>query len=301
MGIRIIEKPLTVFSDLLAINIAFFAAVWLRYVSHLFPETYTPHIDMLSFINYTLFLINCMWIFLFFVNGLYREWYRESRFDEFILIARTVAIGILFVFVLTSSKQIIEFASCGDLRVLFTRTKVATLMTYGGCMLFFSAFFRLAIHSFLFFLFSRGIGISKVLIIGANRSGKKLVREIHAYARLGYRVCGFIDDDKWKKDALYAGYKVLGTYADLPSVVKKQKIPAIIITHLSGSPSIWSPRWSTSLPATSKHIRFSASPSWCCCRTIWPHGKPRSSASLTSLYRGVFSLPAPLCGSRWLR
>jgi exopolysaccharide biosynthesis polyprenyl glycosylphosphotransferase len=235
MGIRIIEKPLTLLFDICSINIAFFTTVWLRYVSHLFPETYSPHIDFLSFVNYALFLVNCMWLFLFFINGLYREWYRESRFDEFMLIARAVAIGIFFVFILTSSKQILDFANTGNLKVLFTRTKLATLVTYGGCMLFFSTVFRSAIHSFLFFLFSRGIGISKVLIIGANQSGELLVKEIHAYARLGYRVCGFIDDDGRKKKSMFAGYKVVGTYSDIPAIVKKEKIPALIIAHVSGS------------------------------------------------------------------
>jgi exopolysaccharide biosynthesis polyprenyl glycosylphosphotransferase len=235
MGIRIIEKPLTILFDVLAINIAFFTTVWLRYVSHLFPETYSPHIDFMSFVNYALLLVNLMWLFLFFINGLYREWYRESRFDEFVLIARTVAIGIIVVFILTSSKQIIDFAGTGNPKVLFTRTKLATLFTYGSCMLFFSTVFRLAIHSFLFFLFSRGIGISKVLIIGANQSGELLVKEIHAYARLGYRVCGFIDDDGRKKKSLFAGYNVVGTYSDIPAIVKKEKIPALIIAHVSGS------------------------------------------------------------------
>jgi exopolysaccharide biosynthesis polyprenyl glycosylphosphotransferase len=235
MGIRIIEKPLTILFDLCAINIALFATVWLRYASHLLPEAYAPHFDILSFVNPLLVLINGMWLFLFFINGLYREWYRESRYDELVLVARTVAIGIFFVFILTSSKQIFDFAGSGDPRILFTRTKLVTLFTYGSCMLFFSAVFRLVIHSLLFFLFSRGIGISKVLIIGANKSGKLLVREMHAYARLGYRVCGFIDDDEWKKDALYSGYKVLGTYADIPAIVKKEKIPALIIAHVSGS------------------------------------------------------------------
>jgi len=235
MGIRFIEKPLTFLFDICAINVAFFTAVWLRYVSHLFPESYIPHIDFLLYINPTLLLINCMWLFLFFINGLYREWYRESRFDEFVLVARAVAIGIFFVFILTSSKQIIAFADTGDLRVLFTRTKLATLFSYGVCMLFFSTVCRFAIHSLLSVLFSRGIGVSKVLIVGANQSGELLVKEIHAYARLGYRVSGFIDDDGRKKGTTFAGYKVLGTYSDLPAIVKKGNIPALIVAHVSGS------------------------------------------------------------------
>jgi exopolysaccharide biosynthesis polyprenyl glycosylphosphotransferase len=235
MGIRIIEKPFTVLFDIFAINVAFFTAVWLRYASHLFPETYNPHIAFSSYINPTLVLINGVWLFLFFINGLYREWYKESRFDEFVLVARAVTIGICIVFIFTSSQQIINFANTGNVRVLFTRTKLWTLFTYGVCMLFFSTLARFAIHSLLSTLFSRGIGVSKVLIIGANPSGERLVKEIHAYARLGYRVCGFIDDDGRKKDSVFAGYKVIGTYSDLPSIVKKEKIPALIVAHVSGS------------------------------------------------------------------
>jgi exopolysaccharide biosynthesis polyprenyl glycosylphosphotransferase len=235
MGIRIIEKPLTILFDIVAINVAFFATVWLRYVSHFFPESYLPHISFSSYINPTLLLINCTWLFLFFINGLYREWYRESRFDEFVLVARTVAIGLCFVFILTSSKQIIAFAESSDLRVLFTRTKLATLFAYGGCMFFFSGLARIAIHSLLSAFFLRGIGISKILIIGANQSGRLLVNEIHAYARLGYRVIGFIDNNEDKKGTTFAGYKVLGVYSDLPAIIKKEKIPAIIIAYVSGS------------------------------------------------------------------
>ena len=143
--------------------------------------------------------MNGMWLFLFFVNGLYREWYRESRFDEFVVIARAVGVGILVVFVLTSAQQLIDFAHSGDWRVLFTRTKFASLAAYGGCMLFFSTVSRFAIHSLLPLLFSRDIGVSKVLIIGANASGARLVKEIRAYARLGYRVAGFVDDDGRKR------------------------------------------------------------------------------------------------------
>jgi len=235
MGIRIIEKPLTILFDTVAINVAFFATVWLRYVSHLFPESYSPHIDFLSYVSPTLLLVNCMWLFLFFINGLYREWYRESRFDEFVLVARTVALGLFIVFILTSSKQITDFAGNGDVRALFTRTKLATLFAYGVCMLFFSGISRIAIHSLLAAFFLRGIGISKVLIIGANQSGRLLVNEIHTYARLGYRVIGFVDDDGKIKGTSFAGYKVLGTYSDLPAIIKKEKIPAIIIAHVSGS------------------------------------------------------------------
>jgi exopolysaccharide biosynthesis polyprenyl glycosylphosphotransferase len=235
MGIRFIEKPLTVLFDVAAINVAFFATVWLRYASGLFPESYNPDIGFFSYINPTLAVINAMWLVLFFLTGLYREWFRESRFDEFVTVARAVGIGIFIIFLLTSSKQIGEFASTGNWKIILTRTRFATLFTYGGCMLFFATMARFSLHYLLAAFFSRGIGVSKVLIVGANKSGKLLVKEIHAYARLGYRVAGFIDDNGKKTGTDFAGYPVLGTYSDLPAIVKKERIPAIIVTHVSGS------------------------------------------------------------------
>lgn len=235
MGIRIFEKLLTLLFDIIAINVAFFSTAWLRYASGLFPEAYNPHVDFSSYFNPVLLLWNVMWLLLFFFNGLYREWHKESRLDEFIVIARAVIFGTLLICLLTSAQQIVDLVHTGDVRVFFTRTKIAALLTYGGCMLFFATASRFAIHSFLPLLFSRGIGVSKVLIVGANTSGERLVKEIHAYAKLGYRVAGFIDDDGRKRGILVAGYKVLGTYSDLPSIVKREHIPAIIVAHVSDS------------------------------------------------------------------
>ncbi len=235
MGIRIFEKLLTLLFDIIAINVAFFATAWLRYASGLFPEAYNPHIDFSSYFNPVLLLWNAMWLLLFFFNGLYREWHKESRLDEFIVIARAVLFGTLLICLLTSAQQIIDLVHTGNLGVFFTRTKIAALLSYAGCMLFFATASRFTIHSFLPLLFSRGIGVSKVLIVGANDSGERLVKEIHAYAKLGYRVAGFIDDDGRKRGILVGGYRVLGTYSDLPSIVKRERIPAIIVAHVSDS------------------------------------------------------------------
>jgi exopolysaccharide biosynthesis polyprenyl glycosylphosphotransferase len=234
MGIRLFEKLFTLLFDIAAILVAFYATVWLRYHSSVFPETYNPHI---AFSSYTIpsIVLSAMWIVLFFFTGLYREWYKESRLDEFLVVAKAIVFGMLCLFLVTSAPQIFDFVKTGDWRVLFTRTKFATLFTYGGMTLLFATTNRFAIHSLLAFLFRRGIAISKVLIIGANTSGERLVREINAYAKLGGKVVGFIDDDVRKKGTTFAGLSVLGTYSDLSSIAKKESISALIVAHVSGS------------------------------------------------------------------
>ena len=103
-------------------------------------------------------------------------------------------------------------------------------------MLFFAAANRFAMHTFLAFLFSRGIAVTNVLIIGANASGSRLVKDLSRYPQLGYRVAGFIDDDGRKKGGLFEGFPVLGTYSELPAIVKKDRVGGLIVAHVSASP-----------------------------------------------------------------
>jgi exopolysaccharide biosynthesis polyprenyl glycosylphosphotransferase len=234
MAARFLEKLLTFSFDVIAMNIAFVATFWLRYKSNLFPEAFNPNVDFSAYFIPSL-TITPVWVLLFFFTGLYRDWYKESRLDEFFTVSRTIAVGIFFLFLITSAPQIIAFAQTGNIAVIFTRTKFATVLTYGVCMLFFATINRFAMHTLLTWLFAKGIGVSKVLIIGANKSGEDLVSDIKRYPALGYEVKGFIDDDGRKKGARCGGLPVFGTYSEIPVVLRRENITGLIISHVSGS------------------------------------------------------------------
>ncbi|MFP4416908.1 MAG: sugar transferase [Chitinivibrionales bacterium] len=234
MGTRLAEKVLTFVFDILAFFVAFYTTFWLRYQSGFFPEALNPALNFNDYYH-PMVILSCGWAILFFITGLYRDWYKESRLDEFFAVAKTVLVGTFLLFLLTSGPQIIAFARSGDPQILFTRTKFATLFTYGGCMLFFATFDRFMMHSFLAWLFSRGIGVQSLVIIGATEEGEKLFKKISGFPQLGYRVVGFIDDDGRKKGNTIAGKPVLGTYSDIPSIVQKENVAGLIISHVSTS------------------------------------------------------------------
>ncbi len=236
MFARFLEKCFTFLFDVLSISIAYFAAFWLRYKSNLFPEAYDPSLDLASHLIPSQ-IVSALWIVLFFFTGLYREWYKESRIDELFVVTRTVLFGIFLLFLVTSAPQIIQFAQQGDPRVLFTRTKFAILLTYAVCMLFFAAVNRFTMHTVLTMLFSRGIAISNMLIVGVNEIGAQMALDINRFPKLGYRIAGYIDDDGRKKGAMFNDYMVRGTYSDIPQVVRREKISGLIITHVSASPN----------------------------------------------------------------
>jgi len=234
MPARFFEKLITFSMDIFAINIALTTTFWLRYKSNIFPETYNPFIDISGFTIPALIITLC-WLTLFFFSGLYRDWYKESRLDEFFVVFRTIALGIFLLLLITGASEIISFAESGKLSALFTRTRFATLGTYGVCMLFFATINRFSVHTLLAWLFSKGIGRSNVLIIGANASGVELLRELAVYPTLGYRVVGFIDNDESKKGGTCAHLPVFGTYAEIPAILKHEHISGIIISHVSES------------------------------------------------------------------
>jgi len=234
MAARFFEKCITFTVDIIAINLALASAFWLRYKSNLFFETYNPAIDLTSFFIPGLIVTAC-WLVLFFFTGLYRDWYKESRLDEFFVVFRTICIGIFFLLLITAATEIITFAKTGNIAAIFTRTRFATLFTYAACMLFFTTLNRFSIHTLFAWLFTRGIGVSKVLIIGARKSGEDLLRQLKLYTTLGYRVAGFIDDDGRKKGTLCGGLQVFGTYSEMSTIFKREHISGIIISHVSDS------------------------------------------------------------------
>lgn len=231
---RFIEKLATFLFDLLSFGVAFYVTFWLRYHSNYFPESYNPDVDPLSYIQLSV-ILSVFWVLLFFFTGLYRDWYKESRLDEFLVVARTVGVGILLIILISSSEQIIAFATTGDFSLLFTRTKFVTIFTYCACMLFFAALNRFGIHTAGSAIRSRGIGASRVLIIGANHSGEELLRDIQRFPQLGTRVVGFMDNDGRKRGTLFCGLNVFGTYSDLPATLDRENISGIIISHVSAS------------------------------------------------------------------
>jgi exopolysaccharide biosynthesis polyprenyl glycosylphosphotransferase len=234
MFLRFLEKAITFLCDLIALNIAFAAAFWIRYISNFFPESYNPEADFSSYLFVSVFIAGC-WILLFFFSGLYRDWYKESRLDEYFVVVRTILIGIFLLFLITSASQIIDFATTGDIAYFLTRTKFAILLTYALCLVFFATADRFIIHSFLTWLFSKGIGVSNVLIVGAHESGLKLLEAIKQYPHLGYHVKGFIDDNGRLKGTNIGGLFVLGTYSEIPYLVKKDRVSGLILSHVSGS------------------------------------------------------------------
>jgi exopolysaccharide biosynthesis polyprenyl glycosylphosphotransferase len=76
----------------------------------------------------------------------------------------------------------------------------------------------------------RGYGIRRVLIVGAGKVGRSVMRNIVARPELGYRVVGFVDDNPDKGQTDIGRFKALGGLGSLPRIVSQQDVDEVIIT-----------------------------------------------------------------------
>src|SRR5206468_1887896 len=60
-----------------------------------------------------------------------------------------------------------------------------------------------------------------ILIYGAGAAGGALLKEIRSNASMGYRVLGFLDDDRVKKGEHILGVPVLGTGRSAAAIVER--------------------------------------------------------------------------------
>lgn len=75
----------------------------------------------------------------------------------------------------------------------------------------------------------------RAMIMGAGNAGIMILRELKNNPGLGYKIIGFIDDDKSKHGRTIQGYSVLGNSHDIQRLVRKYRLEEIIIAIPSAS------------------------------------------------------------------
>jgi FlaA1/EpsC-like NDP-sugar epimerase len=78
-------------------------------------------------------------------------------------------------------------------------------------------------------------GGSRVLLVGAGRAGVMTSREVLGRGDMNLDIRGFVDDDPRKHGAMINGIRVLGATADLPRLVKLERIDHVVISIAQAS------------------------------------------------------------------
>lgn len=190
--INIIKKNLgtavLIFSDIMSVLIVLLSAIVIRQhvLTHFYEFPAFPNIGIGYF-----WWIFPVWIFFFAYEGLYSR--RFSFWDEIKVIWKASFFAVLAMF------SILYLGKIGE---RFSRT---VLVLAGIISLPLMPAVRLNIKRFLIWL---GLLRSKVLILGAGKTGEMILNALRRDRNMGMEVVGFLDDDPAKIGKRLGGIKI---------------------------------------------------------------------------------------------
>lgn len=205
-----------VVTDAVLINVAFALAYWIRYdlqwfrsVDPAFNTSYRAYIPFAALLTLLLLLS-------FLLGGVYAPRRGGGWLDEMYAILNGTASGIVILVVVTFFYRPLFYS-----RLIFLYAAIlipAILGLTRGLKAIVLA--RLRRH---------GIGVDRVLIVGAGETGRTVLRHLVAQPEYGYRVLGFVDDDPEKGQTDIGPFKALGNIDKLPRILADQQVDEVIV------------------------------------------------------------------------
>lgn len=213
--IRYRALALIVLTDFVLINVAFGLAYYLRYIAQVFAavgeQFFVPFGDYLSLqAAYVALMLVFMGL-----DGVYTQPRGGSWFTElYRLLNATTTVGVIILAIVLLTRPLAQS------RLMILWAIGLTIVLLGASRLI----LRLLRHS----LRRRGVGVARVLIVGAGELGRAVVRTMAARPELGYKVIGFIDDNPSKSGL--GRLKNLGGLEQVEELLRTEPVDEVVIT-----------------------------------------------------------------------
>ncbi len=206
---------LLVLFDVLAVNGAYFAALWIRFD---FRISMIPDVYIDAWLRFApIYAIVCLAVFAGF--HLYQGMWEYISFGDFLQVLKATAITVVFHGV--------------GIVVLFHRMPVSYYFL--GAILQFVLVLGVRCMRRIVLLVRASVDrkestlrAKRCLLIGAGAAGQMLLHDMHRVSKADERVLCIIDDDPNKQGRFVEGIKIVGGREDILSAVAKYRIEMII-------------------------------------------------------------------------
>ena len=204
--------------DIIAINLSYFLALWLRYdckfslIRHEFLHAWMRFVPI-----YTVFCLVVFWVL-----RLYRSLWKYASYSELMhLILATIITGVFHTVGIT---------------LIFNRMPISYYMI--GIMLQFVAMAIIRFSYRFYILMSsqrKEDEKGRVMVIGAGNAGQSLIVDIKRSKELNDKVCCVIDDDPNKWGRYIDGVPIVGGRDTILEYVEKYRIQKIYLAMPSAT------------------------------------------------------------------
>jgi exopolysaccharide biosynthesis polyprenyl glycosylphosphotransferase len=204
-------------ADAVLVGIAFLLSYVLRYeVQFLQPVDEANAAPFTPYIPYTLLFAGLLLLYNH-SERLYRERRGRTWWDEMFPIINGAANAAVVVMALSFLLRPLVFS-----RLLIVQAAVLVVILLG--------LWRLTLGAIRAYLRRRGVGIERVLVVGAGTVGRSVLQILVSRPDLGYKVIGFVDDDPERGATDLGRVPALGQVDNLPRLIEQHKIDLVIIT-----------------------------------------------------------------------
>ncbi|MBK8803177.1 MAG: sugar transferase [Fibrobacteres bacterium] len=237
-SLRAAERAAFIAADFLGGCLAVAAVFWLRYRSGILPEEVDLELDIETV--FSLVVLPIGWMFWFFLHGMYRDWFLESRTRQILVLFAACSLGALGLFLVMAGSDLVAVLASQDrtwaaFQALFTRSRMVTVGGYGASMLLFPGALRLTVQGITRSLLRSGKGLEAAILLGANDQGNQVLQRLRARPILGIEPVAFLDPDAKRAGKRFDGLRIAGKYSDLPRVLDETGARHVVICHSTSS------------------------------------------------------------------
>ncbi|MEL7674999.1 MAG: hypothetical protein AAGU78_14775, partial [Chloroflexota bacterium] len=212
-----LPRAVVMLGDAALVGGAFLLSYYLRYeVEFLQPVDEANAAPFRPYLPYTLLFAALM--LLFNQNGrLYNERRGRTWWDEVFSIGNSATNTAVVVMAVSFLLQPLVFS-----RLLIVQAALLVIALLGV--------WRLALRFVQAQMRKRGIGVERVLVVGAGSVGRSVLQTMVARPDLGFKVIGFVDDDPERGRTDLGRVPALGGVENLAQIIETQPVDTVIIT-----------------------------------------------------------------------
>lgn len=200
-------KRLAILADIGILCLAFVFAYYLRNtLDGLYPiRAYLKLLPVLSIV----------WVYLLHSFGMYKSFRVRFKRVFLLIILKSSFVGF-FIFSSILYLLKLEYVSRTFIVLVFVILALLTMLEKTLLIAFFRDMRR------------KGLNYRSILIVGTGKRAKHFLSIIEEHKEFGFRVLGLIDEDAVKKSQVLYGYKVLGTFEDMPEIIHNNVVDEVV-------------------------------------------------------------------------
>jgi Undecaprenyl-phosphate glucose phosphotransferase len=173
------------------------------------PQPFAPYAGLIP-------ILLVVWPVVFYFHGLYQIRRDRSLIDELLAVVVAVSLGTILLVGLLSFWR--DFSFNRPLLLVFLVLDILLV-----------ALARFGIHKYLEMVWAAGVGVRRVLIVGLGHAGKAIADKLLDHPATGLKPIGFADDDPAKRVEGHRGLKVLGTTAEVRTLLHAHDIDTVFL------------------------------------------------------------------------